>query len=131
MTNELYFMYGTVLKLPCNTNRIRINFTGFHQVTHLRKCLFYLKIFILTFMYFFCRWMFMEIRGQLLRVGSPFLLYRTWELNLGCQMWWWVLVLLTEPSCWPGCLYLISISKQKGEEILAFNKVIGKTNPNI
>lgn len=60
---------------------------------------------------FFCRWMFMEIRGQFLRVGSPFLLHRAWGLNLGCQMWW-VPVLLTEPSCWPGCLYLRNIHRQ-------------------
>lgn len=54
MTNEFHFMYGTVPKLPCNTNGIRINFIGFHQVTPLREGLFYLKNVLHLCIY--CSW---------------------------------------------------------------------------
>lgn len=52
----------------------------------------------------------------------------TWGLNLGCQMWWWVPVCLTEASRWPGNVYTweIAPSQQEGDKNFPFYKVIDR-----
>jgi hypothetical protein len=47
-----------------------------------------------------CHGVCVEVRGQLVRLSSFLLLFRSWGLISGCQIWWQV-SLYFEQSCWP------------------------------